>query len=179
MENFKKVLDVIPGKGINVENVSAQRILNEMCCAICLCFAWDAIECKECGAVYCMNCISEQVYLYKKDECPICKNNPFLMTNCRAFKRFFKSAQIICPNELCNSKIEYSDYYNHLNTCIFNEYKCKNEDCDYTNILKNKNELENHSKECIHRIVVCEYCLQKLKFSQLKKHQLNECREIM
>ncbi len=63
MENFEKNIDIIPGKGINLENVSAQSILNEMCCSICSCMAWDVVDCNQCGTMYCMNCN----FLYLQD----------------------------------------------------------------------------------------------------------------
>ena len=139
---------------------------------------WDIVECKNCGRIFCKYCInkfSEE----NSDFCPICEFAPFTPSNSLALKLLFAEINLKCPNELCKENINYLDYESHIKICKYRKCYCSNEGCHYSNILKNKNEIEKHSRECEFRTINCEKCKKIIKANELIAHVLYDCPEYL
>ena len=75
---------------------------------------------------FCKKCIDE--FLKEKDICPICKQNFCYKIKNQIIKELNKlSFQCLFKNRGCIKIISYSDYFNHINKCEFNneKYECQ------------------------------------------------------
>ena len=164
-------------EGIPTELV-INKISEDIICPICFELVLDFVVCAQCGKLLCKKCSKNSIEKVG-DFCPLCRKSPFICGYREAFKHLFINILIKCPNKLCDGIILYSEYITHIEECKFRKYHCANEGCDYENILKNKKDMEIHSNECIHRLVSCNFCAEKMKRMELKDHISSKCTQIV
>ena len=167
MENYKPTPIIIPENGISFDAIATKidkASLDAITCPICENLIWDIVDCSKCGNLFCRNCI-DKVINQVNDSCPICRNNPFQSTGCKALTKMFSNIKLTCPNSPCKQKIEYTDYLSHQKKCKYRKYHCCNEGCDYENTLSSKKDMKKHSEECEYEIVTCINCHHHMKRS--------------
>ena len=92
---------------------------------------------------------------------------------------------MLFKKEGCNAILSYSDYFNHVNNCKYNNYnlEChimkynyhqkKFEKCGY---ISNKVNMENHFKLCAYANYYCKYCNKIIIHMNLENHVLKDCK---
>ena len=135
---------------------------------------------------FCKMCID--LYLNKKDICPICKNkfeykdNPELLNllNNLSFKCLYYK-------EGCDKILKYSEYINHINDCNYNNnnllYECQVEklnnsekNFEHCKYKSSKKEIKEHLKLCAFYEFKCLCCQENILNINLKDHIEKECK---
>ena len=181
MEHYSAVTIDEPTNGIPIENITnelSEKALEAITCPICSNLLWDIVDCKECGYIFCKNCINDSIQKIN-NSCPICQCSPFISSGCKALKNIFLNIHLKCPNESCEENIEYSEYINHISNCKYRKYHCANDGCDYENTVNNIKEMEKHSKICKYRIIKCNHCEKEMKELEYKNHLETQCSKIV
>jgi len=176
MENYYPDPINKPKEGIPLGLV-VNKISKNLICPICCNLVWNYVDCKQCGGLFCGNCIAKSL-IKVKNCCPMCRKSPFNSSDCKALKKLFINIQLKCPNKPCDEIILYPEYISHLEKCKFRKYYCSNIGCTYQNILKNKKEMEAHSKSCKYGLFLCS-CGKKIKKVELEDHINTTCTQIV
>ena len=179
MENFIIEKTDIPEEGISLDKIKDKIEKSKLLLIICpLCgkLIWDIVDCKKCGRIFCKYCINN-FRDENGDFCPFCEFAPFTSSDCLALKLLFSQINLKCPNELCKENPNYLNYESHLEECKYRKCYCSNEGCQYINILKNKDEIVKHSKECEFKAISCDKCKKIMKAKELPYHIINDCPE--
>ena len=110
------------------DNLIDKDKLGDLICPICFQIFIDPISCSDKinSHSFCKKCIDE--FLKEKDNCPICKQNFGYKIKNQIIEELNKlSFHCMFKNEGCIKIISYSDYFNHINNCEFNneKYECQ------------------------------------------------------
>lgn len=163
------ILAGIDDKHILSTGKSVEYLKENFKCGICLQLLLRPVECHYCTGSFCMYCISK--WKEKNPTCPNCRKK-FDFKESLKTKKTLGKLKLACAHIGCKEKIDYADYYTHLNKCQFRKFYCTNENCDYTNIL---NEIKVHCKKCPKRKIYCEYCRNIIIAGQKEQHNKTEC----
>ena len=170
----------------NKDDIFDNTNIEDLICPICLNILINPINCsdKKNSHSFCKKCINK--YLRDKNNCPICKlffeykiNNEInTLLNKLSFKCIFKT-------EGCNNIISYSEYFNHINNCKYNnkKYECqikiynyKNKKFEIYGYLENENNIINHYKLCGYIEYKCIFCNEHILQMNLEEHVKNKCK---
>lgn len=177
MENYYPASIDSQKEGIPKE-LATNKINEDFICPICLNIVFDFVACAQCRKLFCKKCIEETLEKVS-DSCPLCRKSPFNCSDEEELKDLFINIHLKCPNALCDKIILYSEYIAHLLMCKFRKYHCANDGCDYVNVLYNKKDMEMHSNACMHRIISCKFCGNKMKQMELNEHENIECTQLV
>ena len=162
----------LPKGGIEKKNISDinESLLSDLTCPICLNIVWNPVECNECGNIFCEYCAKKISNSYRS-YCPICKKI-FVTRQSKGLKKILSKIRIKCPYRFCKKNPQYFDYVKHLEDCDYRLYHCKNDGCEYQDVLIN---MKYHTNECKYRIIKCKFCSKNIKAYTFEKHEKNEC----
>ena len=144
---------------INKDNLITENENNsyDFICPICLNILNNPINClpNNNSHSFCKKCIDE--YLKINNKCPICKNIFEYLTNDNVSKELNKlKLKCLFYKEGCPKQINYSEYFNHINSCEFKKitYECQVEKYNYSSktfqqckFEGDENEIEIHFKK--------------------------------
>lgn len=153
-------------------------------CPICLSIpAPDAaLDHMQCGKIFCRHCIT--AWAGKSPLCPAC-NQKIGGEDLRAIKDKNKTVyqimvcyRVHCPNFITEEKTrcdwvgEISQVVVHLRDCKYVENSCK---WGCGAVMARIKISEHETKECLMRIVKCEFCEKYMTYMLLIKHKEKEC----
>ena len=168
------------------DNLIAQSTYFDLICPICLNILINPINCSinKNSHSFCKKCID--IHLQKTNICPICKNIFEYKIN-KDIEKLLNSLFFKCNfnKKGCNKIINYSEYFNHLNNCEYNNniYECQVEKYNKSKKLFEKcffkgniKSLENHFLLCAFTEYKCLFCSKKILLINLKEHSENICK---
>ena len=144
--------------------------------------------CGKCAKSFCKNCINYS--LEKTKNCPYCSaiflENRIMGTVTRNLLEICKF-NCYYKNKGCQEKISYSNFFNHIKKCDYEQYECNNIKYSYEIIGNkkfsktqfigekckfkgNKNDLKLHVKNCGLDIIFCICCEKGFCSINIKKH---------
>ncbi|XP_065660009.1 TNF receptor-associated factor 5-like isoform X2 [Hydra vulgaris] len=154
------------------------ELLDEHECPVCKMALRKPIQTK-CGHRLCLSCAEE---MRKRNKgvliCPL--DNSILdsseIFSDAAIERVIMQLKVKCSNfsNGCEWTGELKILNKHLGSCEYQTLKCLNKPCSTSLLPKNlKEHMENL---CIYRLVTCQYCKQRIIFSEKQIHEENcEC----
>lgn len=155
--------------------------LQEYICPLCKgIYIYPIID--SCAHIFCKNCFELYLSNQKKEGnnenilCPLGKI-PLDLSKIKDFdfiSDIIKKQKIYCKNKDkgCQWIGLYELYNNHMkDDCLFQEIKCKNEECDCHLLRK---DYEEHQKVCEYSLMVCPQCNQSMSKKKMQDHE-NEC----
>ncbi|XP_065660073.1 TNF receptor-associated factor 5-like isoform X3 [Hydra vulgaris] len=151
------------------------ELLDEHECPVCKMALRKPIQTK-CGHRLCLSCAEE---MRKRNKgvliCPL--DNSILdsseIFSDAAIERVIMQLKVKCSNfsSGCEWTGELKILNKHLGSCEYQTLKCLNIPCSAS--LLHKNLKEHMEKLCIYRSVTCQYCKQKIIFSEKQIHEEN------
>ena len=150
--------------------------LDRVVCVICHLPSRDPHMTECCGHVFCKSCL-DKAKATRYASCSMCKDDDFNTFCNKQINREVKGLHVYCTNKEkgCEWKGEVRDISIHLGNndgCQFEEAECPN-GCKE---LIQRQFLANHIKsECLHRVVECQYCCDKVKLLLVDGAHLEEC----
>ena len=158
-KDYIKVPIVIEG-GISQELVTENHksLSTELICSICLELVRQPKLCKQCQHMFCSDCISKQ--LSKSKFCPnrcVFKQDEVNLI----FKKILDKIEFKClfHKEGCTSIQIYEKFDKHILSCIWGDFKCLSNNCDFKSNLK---EIKVHVKNCPLKLVSCVFCSKEV-----------------
>lgn len=150
------------------ENFVHKDYLNQLTCSIGLGVFNDPVA-LPCQHVYCRCCI--ECWLKKNGTCPRCreKYDESQLKPQWIFAAIIQKAQVVCLNK-CAWTGPYENLKMHsLVECPETVMKCSL-GCQVT--FKRLDQAK-HKGECVCRMVDCKFCKAKIKFKDMKEHEIN------
>ncbi|XP_065660055.1 TNF receptor-associated factor 3-like isoform X2 [Hydra vulgaris] len=154
------------------------ELLNEHECPVCKMALREPIQ-TQCGHRLCLSCAEE---MRKRNKgVLICPLDNSILDSSKIFpdlaiERVIMQLKVKCRNfsNGCGWTKELKRLNEHLGSCEYQTLKCLNKPCSSLLLLK---DLKEHTeKRCIYRLVTCQYCKQKIIFSEKQIHEKNcEC----
>ncbi|XP_065659857.1 TNF receptor-associated factor 6-B-like [Hydra vulgaris] len=154
------------------------ELLNEHECPVCKMALREPIQ-TQCGHRLCLSCANE---IRKRNKgVLVCPLDNSILNSSKIFadvaiERVIMQLKVKCSyfSNGCEWTGELKILNDHLGSCEYQTLKCSNIPCS-TSLLRKK--LKEHmEKLCIYRLVSCQYCKQKIMFSEKKIHEENcEC----
>lgn len=124
----------------------------------------------DCGHIFCSKCLEEHLRV-NNNKCPIePRNYVCRITKVDFIKSILDKQAVKCTNFIkgCSWAGKFSELMAHLtNNCMKQNVKCVFEDCENNVERENLNE---HIKECEFRSVACSYCNLKVKWHMMNEH---------
>jgi len=159
----------------DINDISAKdnETIQDWICPICNHLVFEPKICDSCNKPFCNECIQQFMReCNNKYSCIYkCRN-----TNLRDMKlyekKFINKIKLKCKHDGCNKFINYTDYKNHLENCLYRLYHCDNNPCIQQGFLE---QMEKHSRDCKYRIVFCKECKMKFKYIDKDDHFDNIC----
>ena len=151
-------------------NVEAERVivmedkqkpnLPQILCSKCKKFPLEPLNCSDCNAIFCGDCMKD------KTKCLSC-SSIFKNKNLdEALQKLYSICKIMCKYTPCGCQEQFfpNELLNHENTCKENKKKCENcgEIMNYEKYLK-------HHKECGLDLAECETCGYKDSIHEYEK----------
>jgi len=171
--NICNNIEVIPHP---IECIKSELILpqflsmsEELVCSICLDIVWEPISCKVCTSPFGSKCLNNWFKYNKK--CPKqCEYEPAEFS--LLLKRLVNKIQFYClyKTDGCQEVINYDNFYKHINSCPYAEYRCKSPNC---NAKGTKKEMEDHVAVCETYERKCDICRLSLKNLEFLNHKNN------
>ncbi|XP_065660059.1 TNF receptor-associated factor 3-like [Hydra vulgaris] len=168
-------------ENLNEENIGGydayfiNEILDEHECPVCKMALREPVQ-TQCGHRLCLSCAEE---MRKRNNgvltCPL--DNSILDSSKIfpdiAIERVIMQLKVKCSNFAndCEWTGELKTLNEHLGSCKYQTLKCLNRPCSTSLLLKNLK--EHMEKLCIYRLVTCQYCKQKIIFSEKQNHEEN------
>ena len=169
------------------ENVIEKKIdISNLICPICYYILKQPRFCSlnNNSHSFCKECIDK--YLEKNNNCPICKNNfENKIKNEIEIELHKLEFKCLFFKEGCTQIINYSEYFNHIHKCKYNNllYKCQIDKYSYIkkefekcNFIGNKDEIKDHFKVCAFIEYKCIFCNENILKINLKEHIGNKCK---
>ncbi|XP_065660001.1 TNF receptor-associated factor 6-B-like isoform X5 [Hydra vulgaris] len=154
------------------------ELLDEHECPVCKMALREPIQ-TQCGHRLCLLCAEE---MRKRNKgVLICPLDNSILESSKIFsdvavKRVIMQLKVKCSNfsDGCEWTGELKILNEHLGSCEYQTLKCLNNPCSTSLLPKNlKKHMEKH---CIYRLVTCQYCKEKIIFSEKQIHEENcEC----
>ncbi|XP_065660056.1 TNF receptor-associated factor 3-like isoform X3 [Hydra vulgaris] len=144
------------------------ELLNEHECPVCKMALREPIQ-TQCGHRLCLSCAEE---MRKRNKgVLICPLDNSILDSSKIFpdlaiERVIMQLKVKCRNfsNGCGWTKELKRLNEHLGSCEYQTLKCLNKPCSSLLLLK---DLKEHTeKRCIYRLVTCQYCKQKIIFSE-------------
>ena len=140
-------------------------------CKICFNILKNPYDCTKCGNSFCYNCISNLIKQNKK--CPFQCENFSIKQSSLIIISYLSNLKFTCKNKEfgCNEIISYENLDKHDKDCKFFYTKCPNLQCK-KKILWNL--LEQHLKnECPYSLIKCKNCNQSFNRNEYEEHLKN------
>ncbi|XP_065660077.1 TNF receptor-associated factor 3-like [Hydra vulgaris] len=151
------------------------ELLDEHECPVCKMALREPIQ-TQCGHRLCLSCAEEMIKRNKG--VLICPLDNSILDSSKIFfdiavKRVIMQLKVKCSNfsNGCEWTGELKILNEHLGSCEYQTLKCLNKPCSTS--LLSKNLKEHMEKRCIYRLVTCQYCKQKIIFSEKQIHEEN------
>ena len=140
-------------------------------CKICFNILKNPYDCTKCGNSFCYNCISNLIKQNKK--CPFQCENFSIKQSSLSIISYLSNLKFICKNKEfgCEEIISYQNLDKHDKDCKYFYTKCPNLQCN-KKILWNL--LEQHLKnECPYSLIKCKNCNQSFNRNEYEEHLKN------
>ena len=169
------------------DNIIEKHIdISYLICPICYCVLKQPRFCSSNNNshAFCKECLD--IYLETNNKCPICKNN-FENKRKNEIENELHKLDFKCLffKEGCKNVLSYLEYFNHINTCKYNNllYECQIDNYNYLkkefekcNYIGNKDEIKAHFKRCALIKYKCIFCDKNILKIDLKEHAENKCK---
>lgn len=160
----------------DIELFEKNTILDDLICPINKGILNDPHFIKECGHIFCFDCINPWIIKYKK--CPICNEivgDPIKNTLQKSYlvNNIIMKLIIKCHNEKCKWFDNWSKLMDHLKMCPFENINCSMKQC---NEQFERQNYEKHSLTCQFRVLPCNLCNDNIQHDLYQNHQENECK---
>ena len=155
-------------------NPFMKEIFSRVTCSICTLIPYEPLECRNCNAVVCKDCIE----LWRRKECILkCGGENYDLPS-RILRDIINSIVINCKNSHkgCNTNLRIDYMKSHELECDYDEIKCPFTECNVFNIRK---EINEHIEKCEYNRIICKYCKLYFKKSLFNSHIENDCEEVL
>ncbi len=160
-------------KCLDIEKVRPEfkELTNELICPICFNLVYDPVCCKKCHSTYGKNCLQIWFQNNMKTQCPNsrCEFEPEEMP--LIFIKVIKKIKLMCIYSECKEIINYDQFYNHLESCPFGQFRCYGIGCSFKS---SREGLILHLENCSLLFQICKYCKGKFKKEHFEAHQANK-----
>ena len=147
---------VLPMIEFSTETLIDQEVDRSLICSICQEILKNPKECSNCQNCFCKKCIES--WKISNDSCPFRCSELQLKNPHKVVMETLKKLNFKCRNFTngCNEHLNYTNYINHMETCIYSKNKCVMNDCNTEVFLKDMHDhLYNH---CEYKVHSCEKC---------------------
>jgi hypothetical protein len=164
-ESFRKSLDV------DDFVAESQLIIQDYKCPLCSGIYMNPVV-DLCGHVFCKNCILK--YIEKKEKlCPISgwKLEEGNMSSLVIINEILGKQSVQCKNKTSDCKWigKLAELDVHMSTqCLKQIVNCPHDGCS-VHLLRE--DIEQHSRDCSFRIVICQDCHVKIPHTEINSHQ--------
>lgn len=155
-------------------NPFMKEIFSRVTCSICTLIPFEPLECKNCNAVVCKQCIEK----WKRKECILKCGGEHYDLPSRILRDIINSIVIKCKNASkgCDAQLRIDNMRAHEAECDFDEIKCPFPDCILFDLRKNIN---LHIDLCEYNKIKCQFCNNLFKKVDFNSHIENDCKEVL
>jgi hypothetical protein len=158
-------------EGISLKRVlldDGQKVEDILICKSCKQLVMKPFHCQKCKVLFCQSCAMR----YETPTCEICKSDKLTENIQQLFRIMLSKYKVNCKHksEGCDLVLYYENLEEHEDICLFERMYCIYPDC------KEKIEKKSyipHTKNCIHRLINCEFCSRDFKFNDIENHYIN------
>ena len=152
---------------LNLEKINLIEELIK--CAICNEVLDKPLECENCGALFCEECINDWVKDKNPCPCPMVCGGFKLGKVKMNTKKLLNLLELRCPNYPdCSFTANYWDILEHEEKCSFQKIKCPNSPCPFEGHFKM---LKNHIQEsCEFVFCECGFCKSLIRRKTFLEH---------
>jgi len=147
-----------------------EKLCEELICEICLGVVYNPVICGICLTPYGSECLSSW-FINHKNKCP--KRCSFVRMELPLItKKIMNKIEFNCmhKDKGCNAIIHYEDFYTHVNSCDYADYKCLIDGCSETGP---KGYIQAHVHQCDNYLHQCNYCKTVMKSKEYYYHMKN------
>ena len=172
----------------DIDNLIQRDNIEDFTCPICLYILRNPLNCSDNNTShsFCKECIERYMHEKNSNNCPICKQNFQNKIKNDIIEKLNKFTFNCCfKNVGCKKIISYSDYFNHINNCEYNniKYECQIKKYNYKSkkfiicgVKDNKTNIEKHLKLCALKKIKCIFCNENILQMDLEEHVQNKCK---